>query len=321
MNKSVYHKWLVAVTFLISCLLGEQDIIAQQPVIKTSVDKLKILIGGQFHYKVSTSMPDNTYRLSWFTIPDSLGHFQVVRKTKIDSSFINGNINFSQDITLTSFDSGIQVIPPFVLNVEPLQGDTTFNLLTDSIPIQVSFSPMDSVKTFHDIKPIIEVKKDWSWWLWAVLAGAVVLLILWIGFLIKFFRKKAVAPDLFKSRLAPYEEAMQSLSDLQKQQLLQKNEVKEYHIRLGEIFKRYLSRKTKTYKMNLTTDEVLVELNDYDPGKDQLFAFANCLRMSNAAKFAKYLPPQNESEKCLDETKEMITEINKNLNKKAAGDI
>ena len=304
-----------------SCLLYEQDIFAQQPVIKTSVDKRKILIGEQLHYKVSTSMPDNTYRLSWFTIPDSLGHFQVVRQNKIDSSFINGNLNFSQDITLTSFDSGIQVIPSFVLNIEPLQGDTTFNLLTDSIPIQVSFSPMDSVKTFHDIKSIIEVKKEWPWWLWAVLAAAILLLIFWIRFLVKFFRKKPVSPDLFNSKLAPYEEAMQSLADLQKQQLLQKNEVKEYHIRLSEIFKRYLSRKTKTYKMNLTSDEILMELDDYGPGKEQLFAFANCLRMSSAVKFAKYLPPQNESEKCLEQTKEMITEINKNLNKKAESDI
>lgn len=307
--------------FLMSCLLYEQDILAQQPVIKTFVDKRKILIGEQLHFRVSTSMPDNTYRLSWFAIPDSFSHFQVVRQNKIDSSFVNGNLNFSQDITLTSFDSGVQVIPSLVLNIEPLQGDTTFNLLTDSIPVQVLFSPMDSVKTFHDIKSIIEVKKEWSWWLWAVLAAAIILSIFWIRFLVKFFRKKSVPPGLFESKLPPYEEAMQSLAGLQQQQLLQKNEVKEYHLRLSEIFKRYLSRETKTYKLNLTSDEILMELDEYNPGKEQLFAFANCLRMSNAVKFAKYLPPQSESEKCLEQTKEMITEINKNLHKKAESDI
>lgn len=304
-----------------SCLLYEQDILAQKPSIRTSVDKSKIVIGEQIHYTVSTSMPDNTYRLSWFTIPDSLGHFQVVQRNRIDSSFVNGNLNFSQNITLTSFDSGIQVIPSFVLNIEQLQGDTSFNLLTDSIPIQVSFSPMDSVETFHDIKSIIEVKKEWAWWLWAVLAVAVVLLIFWIRFLVKFFRKKPASPDLFNSRLAPYEEAMQSLTGLQQQLLLQRDEVKEYHTRLSEIFKRYLSRKLKTYKMNLTADEILMELDEYSPGKEQLFAFANCLRMSSAVKFAKYIPLQSDSEKCLEQTKEMITTINNNLNKKAESGI
>jgi hypothetical protein len=38
--------------------------------------------------------------------------------------------------------------------------------------------------------------------------------------------------------------------------------------------------------------------------------------MSNAVKFAKYIPPENESEKCLDQTRELIKEIQNNLNKK-----
>ncbi|MEO8766152.1 MAG: hypothetical protein ABI416_17755 [Ginsengibacter sp.] len=300
-----------------SCLLYEETVFAQHPEITTSVDKRRIIIGEQIHYKVSTSMPDNTYRLSWFIFPDSVSHFQVVRQNNIDSSFINGYINFSQDITLTSFDSGLRVIPSFVLNVEPLRGDTTFNLLTDSIPVQVLFSPMDSVKTFHDIKSIIEVKKEWAWWLWVILAVAVLLLIVWIRFLIKFLKKKPVSTDLFSSKLLPYEEAMQLLADLQQQQLLQKSQVKEYHTKLSEIIKRYLSRKTKTYKMNLTSDEILMELDEYTTGKEQVFAFANCLRMSSAVKFAKYIPPDTESEKCLAQTREMITVINQNLNKKA----
>jgi hypothetical protein len=317
LSKGVYHKPLVGAIILLGCLLHQASLFAQQPVVNTTVDKRKILIGEQLHYHVFTSMPDNTYRLSWFAMPDSLEHFQVVSRNKIDSSFPNGNINFSQDIILTSFDSGVQVIPSFSINMELLHGDTSFNLLTDSIPIQVSYSPMDSVKTFHDIKSIIEVKKEWKWWWWAILAVVVFLLLFWIRFLTSFLKKRAAPQDFFNARLGPYEEAMQSISELQKQQHLQKNEVKEYHVRLNEIFKRYLSRKTRTYKMNLTSDEILLELDDYAPSKELLFAFAGCLRMGSAVKFAKYLPPQNDSEKCLDQTKDMITEINKNLNKKA----
>lgn len=313
LKKSVYHKSLVIIIFLWGSVFFAEDSLAQPPSIKTTVDKNSILIGEQLHYKVSTSMPDNTYRLSWFNMPDTFGRFQVVRENKIDSSYLNGNLNFSQDITLTSFDSGRQVIPPLMLNVETLQGDSSFNLLTDSIPIQVSFSPMDSVTTFHDIKSIIEVKKEWAWWWWAILAVALILLFFWIRFLIKFLKKKN-APDLFKSKLSPYDEAMQSLNDLDKEQLLQNNEVKAYHTRLTDIFKRYISRKTKTYKMHLTSDEMLLDLDEYELGKEQLSAFANCLRMSNAVKFAKYIPPQYESEKCMEQIKTIITQINNKLN-------
>ncbi len=325
MKKSVYHRGLVVVIYLSGFLFSAQQIFAQLPVVKTSVDKNNILIGEQLHLKVATSMPDNTYTLSWFNIPDSLGNFIVISKDKIDSTFANGNLNFSQVLTLTSFDSGRRVIPPLTLNTEPLQGDTSFNLLTDSIPINVAFSPMDSIKPFHDIKTIIEVKKEWPWWLWAILGAAILLLLFWIRFLIKFFKKKPVSPELFSSKLSPFDEAMQSLTALEKENLLQKNEpdsyrVKEFHTRLTEIFKRYISRNTKSYKMHLTSDEMLMELDEYGLQKEQLFTFANCLRMSSAVKFAKYIPPQGESEKCLLQTKDMITGIN-NLNKKTEVDI
>jgi hypothetical protein len=319
LKKSVYHRSLVILFFLLGSRWSAQNIFAQPPSVKASVDQANILIGGQLHYKVSTSMPDNTYRLSWFNVTDTIGHFQVVKENKIDSTNPNGNIAFSQEITLTCFDSGRQVIPPLVINMETLQGDSSFNLITDSIPIQVSYSPIDSVATFHDIKSIIEVKKEWAWWWWAILGVALILLFFWIRFLIKFLKKKK-EPDIFKSKLSPYDEAMQSLQELDKEQLLQNNEVKAYHTRLTDIFKRYISRKTKMYKMHLTSDEMLMELGDFNLSKEQLSAFANCIRMGNAVKFAKFIPSQQESETCLQQVRATITEVNKNLNQKSESD-
>lgn len=293
---------------------------AQPPTVSTSVDKKNILIGDQLHFRVTTSMPDNTYRLSWFNLSDSIGNFRVVQESKIDSTQPNGQLNFSQEIILTCFDSGRQVIPPLTLNFQSLEGDSSFNLLTDSIIVNASFSPMDSVTTFNDIKSIIEVKKTWPWWWWALLGVGLILLIFWIRFLIKFFKRKKEAPDYFKAKLSPLEEAIQSLSDLEKEQLLQQHQTKEFHLRLTEIFKRYLSRKTNIYKMQYTSDEILMDINEYGLNKEQLSSFAGILRMSNAVKFAKYIPPDKESENCLLQTRDIISEINKNLNKKPESD-
>ena len=104
MKNRVYHRPLVTIIFLAGLLLLAQNDLAQRPSVKTSVDKTNILIGEQLHYTVSTSMPENTYRLSWFNMPDSFGHFQVVKENKIASTYPNGNINFSQDVIITSFD-------------------------------------------------------------------------------------------------------------------------------------------------------------------------------------------------------------------------
>lgn len=297
-----------------------QNIFAQSPSIKTTVDKNRILIGQQINYRVATSMPDNTYRLGWFTMPDSLGNFITITKNKIDSTTSNGNLNFSQDIVITSFDSGLQVIPPLALSVSTLDGDSSFNIYTDSIPVNVIYSPTDSIMPFHDIKTIIEVKKTFPWWTWLLVGLGVALLIILILFFLKFFKKKK-DPVIFESKLSPYDEAMQLLSELEKENLVQNNKTKEYHFRLTEIFKRYLSRITNRYQMYLTTDELLIELNSFDLSKDLVAGFANSLRMGNAVKFAQYVPPAYENEKCFSQTKEMITAINNIVNKKPENDL
>ena len=305
----------MVVILIVAFLFSFQNADAQLPTVKTSVDKNNILIGQQINYRVQFSMPDNTYRLGWFSMPDSVGNFNVITRNKIDSSFSNGNLNFSQDIILTSFDSGRQVIPPQTLSVSTFDGDSTFNLFTDSIAINVTYSPTDSIMPFHDIKNIIEVKKSFPWWAWALVALGIILLIIWILFLFKFFKKKKDV-KIFESKLSPYDEAMQSLNDLEKEDLLQQNKFKEYHSRLSDIFKRYLSRKTNTYQLHLTTDELLMELNGFDLSKEQISNFAGSLRLGNAVKFAQYIPPAYENENSFLQTKEMITAINNIVNKK-----
>lgn len=321
LNKSVHYIRVVIIVVISFCRFCAQNSFAQSPMVKTSVDKNNILIGQQLNLRVETSMPDNTYRLTWFSIPDSLDHFQIIAKNKIDSTSSNGNLNFSQVITLTSFDSGRRVIPPLMLTASTLESDSTFNVFTDSILVNVSYSPMDSIQPFHDIKTIIEVKKEWPWWIWALLGLAIFLLILWIIFLIKFLKRKKTTNSLFTSKLSPYDEAMQSLSELEKEQLIQNNKVKEYHVALTEIFKRYLSRKSNTNQMYLTSDEILFELNGFNLPKEQITDFANCLRMGNAAKFAQYIPPVYENEKCFSQIKEMIISVNNLTNKKTENDL
>lgn len=308
MKNRAYDIKLILLLF-VALLFSQQDSFAQLPTVKTSVDSTKILIGQRINYHVQASMPDNTYRLTWFSVPDSFGNFVPIIRNKIDTTFSNGTWTFSQDIVITSFDSGRQVIPPLTLTASTLDSDSTFNLFTDSVAIDVGYSPADSVLPFHDIKNIIEVKKSFPWWAWILAGIAILLAIIWFVFLRKFFKKKKDIA-IFESKLSPYDEAMRSLNDLEKENLPAENKTKEYYSRLTDIFKRYLSRKTNSYQMHLTADEVLIELGGLDISKQQISEFANALRMGNVVKFAKYIPPTYENEKAFSQTKEMITAIN-----------
>ena len=281
---------------------------AQSPGLATLVNKQNILIGEPLHYNVQARLPLNAYKVTWPNIPDSIAHFEVIERHKIDSAESNGMLYLKQSITLTSFDSGVRTIPPFVVSFNPLRGGPDFNLLTDSIRINVSFSPMDSIKPFHDIKTIIGVKDEWPLWMWIAAALSLLLLIFLIYHLFKSLRKKK-PKALFTSKLSPLEEAIQSLSELQKQQLLSKGEVKEFHSGLSEIFKRYISRKTDSNLLTLTSGEVLIRLNEMQISKEIVGLAANNLRMADAVKFAKYIPGKMESEEAFGNTKKAIQQI------------
>lgn len=290
-------------------VLSVQFTSAQSPSLKTAVDKRQILIGEQLQYSVEASFPANAYNIGWFNVPDSFSHFEVVNRGKIDSIESNGILTCRQTLTLTSFDSGINTIPALAINFDPLADDSTIHLFTDSIPINVSFSPLDSTQTFHDIKSIIEVKDEVPWWIWAGAAALIILLVVLVVYLVKYFKRRKKPASVFNSKLSPFDEAMQSLDALQKEQLLYKGDVKQFHTRLIDIFKRYLSRKMQKNILNLTSSEVLLSLNDTLLSKADTSLIAGSLRMTDAVKFAKYFPPTSESESALINTKKVIEQI------------
>ncbi|HEY8688386.1 MAG TPA: hypothetical protein VIM07_04065 [Chitinophagaceae bacterium] len=292
-------------------LLSLQYAIAQSPTLKTTVDKRQILIGEQLKYNVEATFPVNAYRIGWFNVPDSFSHFEIVTRGKIDTIEKNGLLIYRQTLTLTSFDSGVYTIPALPVNLEPVVSDSAISLFTDSIPINISYSPLDSTKTFHDIKTIIEVKDEIPLWMWIGGAALLILLIVAIIYLIKYLRSRKKPASIFESKLTPIDEALLEIDQLQKEQLLYKGEVKAFHTKLTDIFKRYLSRKWEKNVLNLTSSEILIVLNDTLLSKNDTSLIAGSLRMADAVKFAKFYPHKEESETALSDTKKVIEQIEK----------
>jgi len=280
-------------------------IYAQTPVLKTFVDKNDIVIGQQFKWTVKATVPASTYIIHWLTIPDSIEHFEVINRGKIDSTEDKGILHFQQVISLTSFDSGSFNLPSFTVNFDPVKDDTTLNLATDSFRINVSYSPLDSTATFHDIKTIIEVKEETPLWVWLAIADATLLLIAIILFIRRILRKKPKEADSFDSSLSPYDEASKALSELKGKNLLEKGDLKQFHSTLVSITKRYISRTIRVEHSHFTTGELLLSMKGRITD-DELSKLANSLRLADAVKFAKYSSPITESEKSFIGIKEFI---------------
>lgn len=286
-----------------------------QPALKTFVDKNEILIGDQFKLRIEASFSPDEYKVSWPVIPDSLAHFEVVKRSKIDTLYSNSRLTgFTQTLTLTSFDSGKWILPSFLVSMGPVKDDTTHNFFTDSVPVTVSFSTADTTSVLRDIKPIREVETINPVWYWI---GAGALLIALLIFLLWFYRfwKKNKTKIPAVSKATAYDEAMKQLNELKTYRLSVPEDIKTVHTRLSEILKQYLSRSQHHPYYNKTTGDILLLLGDQQLDKNLITKAASSLRCGDAVKFAKYIPPSVETESSLLSVKEIIQVLHQQTNK------
>lgn len=268
-------------------------------------DRKQILIGEQLHYELLVNLPSPGYAIN-FKFPDTISHFDVISNPRFDTTVQNGSFRVHKDIILTSFDSGLWHIPAFEVLVEKDQQLSRF--ITDSLPVNVGYSPADSSGQLRDIKPVMEVSvKDFTW---IYIVSGIFLLLLIILLLYFYLKKKRKRKsDGPVSSLSAYEEAMKALDVIRSFNLAEPENIKSYHVTLSSVFKRYCSRKLDQHMMNETTGELLLKIkeNITDPGI--VSELAEALRCADAVKFAKYLPVSELSLKSLDQVKSVIENL------------
>lgn len=269
---------------------------SQTPVkVKANIDRNSILIGERIKLTLEADIPENQ-PIRFFTI-DTIDHFEFLERGKIDTINTISGTMLRQQLLLTSFDSGIWVIPSYAL-------DRQNEIKTDSFIINVGFTPFDTAQAYHDIKDIIGVeveKKKENYWLY-VAAGAVFILVM-VYLLTRRKKPKATVEKI----VDPFEEAMQQLDALQKQNL----PIKEYYTRLTEIFRTYMTKKKNISSLQKTTDELVTQLRTLHMDPEDYQKLANVLRLCDFVKFAKYQPGTEDARIALSLIKNSIQSIEK----------
>ena len=268
------------ILFLFSMILAQTIIAQGDASIKASVNKNKILLGEPLVLTIESYFPSGS-KIQFEQI-DTIAHFEFLDKPVIDSSSENGDIKVIGKYTITSFDSGHWVIPSFTL---------AKGVKTDTIPIDVVFSDFNPEQDYHDIKDIIEVKTKKEvvpWWVYAI---AAVLLLLTVVF---FARRKKKPVVIAKEKIVvnPYEEAMQQLTDLQKEN----PDTKTYYVELTNIFRLYIFRKKGILSLQKTTDDLILQVKDVVNDKGKFDRLSQALRLSDFVKFAKYIPEEGDKQ-------------------------
>lgn len=274
----------------------------------TRINTNDILIGGHIQYELKINLANSSYRID-IDIPDSIAHFDIISQDKYDTIDAQGVYTIRQNIVFTSFDSGVWKFPSFPVIIS-FPNKASQKLLSDSFLVRVGYSPADSTGQLRDIKPVMEVFViDRSW---MYIAGAVLLALLLVFFLYRYFKnRKKKVPALFNSSLSAYEEAMKGLQQLGKTPASESVEVRQYYTALGDIFKKYYSRKANKNLMTETTGDLLLLLQTHVKSPEIISAAAQALRCADAVKFAKYIPPVSENAQSVAQIQETIERLEK----------
>jgi len=277
------------------------NVYAQNFSAVAKIDSAEIVIGKQAHVTLELTYP-KAQKIQWVEIPDTLGKVEIVEKSKIDtlpgadsSSVIN-----RQNLTVTCFDSGYYVIPPFRF-MDPSNPDTTKNFAeTEPLLLTVKTIPVDTTKAIKEIKAPVEVPfsiEDLVPYIYGLSALAIV--IFTTIFLYKKFKKKPVVRVYEKPKRPAHEIANEELNKLREEKLWQKGDFKTYHTRLTDIIRLYLWHRYDVNAMEMTTDEILSNHPIKQLDQESFSKLKYMLELADFVKFAKMIPVANENEQSL----------------------
>jgi hypothetical protein len=297
---SNYKLSLGCLYLVASCLFSLQTL-AQK--VTTTTNKSTIRIGEQFELKLTVEPAANSTVLldTWFNLPDSLHHFEVLQRLPIDTIEVGGAKSFSQKILITSYDTGTHKLPEFSVK---LIGNKTFTSLP--LPIKVLPVNISNMQDYNDIKEIIEVEPETDWWFWGKIGLGILLLVLVIVFTIKYFLGKKTSKPIKKIAVS-VNDVLQQINALQP--LIASQQYKLFFTNLIAITRNFSDEQLSITSLTKTTDEYMVLLKGKVGNEPTQVQYYQLLRLSDAVKFAKYQPATTECEQALQAAKTFVTTI------------
>jgi hypothetical protein len=270
-----------------------------------------ILIGDQVNLSLNFSFPSGT-QVVWPSIKDTiLGNIQVISRTKVDTSWFpdKKNLQLTQKLRLTCFDSGFYTIPPIRFYYRNLP-DTTIRFEQTEIQIlTVHTLAVDTTLAIKPIKGPVKIPFSILEYLPWIIAGMLFLAI--AGFLLYYLIRRRKGEPIFLLRPSvkyqPHEWALMELEKLRIKKLWQAGKMKEYHTELTDILRKYIEDRFRLMAMESTTGEILEDLEEKTGiRKECRTTLGKILSMADLVKFAKYLPLQEDHEQSMENAVDFI---------------
>ena len=288
----------VRMLLLVVCLLAGFTAGAQQTLIDVKVDTADILVGEQTTLHVTVTTDPNRRIIIPLPSDTLMTGVEVISVSDADSTVADGRLVIRRDILVTSFDSSLYLLPPFIAI------DGTDTIASNQVALKVSTVPVDvdNPEKFYDIKDVWKppfVLADYYPWIFGVLTA--LFLICVIGYLVQRYRRhrSEVPVKPAEPELPPYETAIRELDSIKDQKLWQQGLNKEYYTQVTDTLRRYISRRYGVNAMEKTSEEILAIIERESDERSVYDTLRQVLRLSDYVKFAKLHPLPDENDESM----------------------
>lgn len=225
-----------------------------------------------------------------------LGEFEVRDyRSEPPRASSDGKLAARSHFGLTVFSLGVVEIPSIEVSYASSDKSSEGSISTDPIEIKVVRTLTEESEDIQDIKPPLEIPRDWGPIMLAFLVGVVIAAAGIYGYRARK-RKTALSqegpgiPDR-----PPHELAYEALERLKRSDLLVRGEIPRFHILSSEIIRRYVEGRFRVDALEMATDEVLDGLQQEGVDQKIVSLIEGFLSQCDLVKFAKSRPSEARS--------------------------
>lgn len=268
---------------------------SQQVTVTATVDSQTVSIGDWIRYSVNVKHPSSAV-ITFPWLKDSIGGFDIVQQDSVLKTEVNGEVERKKNFIIAKYDAGNFYVQPFVVQYREANGRIGI-AQSNPIPVEIRGIEVDTAQTIKDVKPPLTVPMSAEEI--AVYIG-ILLALAGAGYGIYYYirKKKQIAGGIVEEKpdIPPHILALMQLDELETKRLWQSGEIKGYYTEATEIIRRYFESRYGIMALEMTTGEVMVQLEKFDLGKNVFRSIEQFLSNADLVKFAKNKPVASENE-------------------------
>ena len=265
----------------------ESAIEAIEPAVETTVSTATAAVGDAVTVVVTVRhAPDAAVR---WPDPIDAGPFELLDPPVSRSTAVGGGVESRLELRVAAFELGELSFPSLDLEVVDAGGDATA-LATEPVAVTLESVGRDEGGDIRDIKGPLAIPFEVVTLLpWIAALAALAAVAAWVY---RRYRRRTrpEAPRPARPPRPAHVVALEALDALEAARMLERGEIKTYHIRLSDILRVYLEGRFGVDAMEMTTGEVLDGLRGTDAESAVVADIRHLLDRCDLVKFAKLRP-------------------------------